>query len=228
MNAGQTADSLNIGFEDDHVLVAWKPHGLLTSGNDGRTLLRRVRSHVGGAQSKSAAACHRLDFPTSGWVVFGKHHEAIRLLGEAFAARRVHKRYVALVHGQTPSAFGTHWDVDTKSAQTHFRTVAQGSLAGAGNVSLVEARPITGRTHQIRRHLWGCGHGIVGDDTYLYEGNHYRGKGLFLCAYNLSFEHPIQPETNVAVSALPSKKFTKIPFVFQSEFIRTLRLSSHA
>lgn len=228
MSAGQAADSLHIGFEDEHLLVAWKPHGLLTSGNDGRTLLRRVRSHVGGAQSKSVAACHRLDFPTSGWVVFGKHAEAIRLVGAAFAARRVQKRYVALVHGQTPAAFRTFWDVGKKSAQTHFRTVARGSVAGAGNVSLVEATPITGRTHQIRRHLWGCGHGIVGDDTYRFEEEHYRGKGLFLCAFSLSFEHPTQPETIVSVSALPPKKFTKIPFVFQSELIRTLRLSSHA
>lgn len=227
MSGGHT-DSLHIGFEDDHILVAWKPHGLLTSGNDGRTLVHRVRSYAGGTQRNLVSACHRLDFPTSGWVVFGKHTDAVRLMGAAFATRQVQKQYVALVHGWTPDAFKTCWDVDAKSAQTHFRTVAHGSVAGAGNVSLVEATPITGRTHQIRRHLWGCGHGIVGDDTYRFEEEHHRGKGLFLCAFSLSFEHPIQPETIVSVSALPSKKFTKIPFVFQSEFIRTLRLSSHA
>lgn len=222
------SNSLQLGFEDEHLVVAWKPHGLLTSGNDGRTLLHRVRSLIGGSDRKAVAACHRLDFPTSGWVVFGKHPDAIRLMGQAFATRHVQKRYVALVHGRTPSAFGTHWDVAEKSAQTHFCTVARGRVAGAGDVSLVEATPITGRTHQIRRHLWGCGHGIVGDDTYRFEEVHYQGKGLFLCAHILAFEHPMQPETNVRVSAMPSKKFTKIPFVFQSEFIGTLRLSSQA
>ena len=227
MNSGHTG-ALRLGYEDEHLLVAWKPHGLLTSGNDGRTLLHRVRSGVSEANRKAVAACHRLDFPTSGWVVFGKHPDAVRLMGEAFAARQVHKGYIALAHGWSPSAFGTHWDVAEKSAQTHFRTVARGRIAGAGNVSLIEATPITGRTHQIRRHLWGCGHGIVGDDAYRFQESHYQGKGLFLCAHSLAFEHPVQTKTNVQVSALPSKKFTKIPFVFQSEFIRTLRLSSHA
>lgn len=219
---------MHIGFEDDHIAVAWKPHGLLTSGNDGNTFLRKVSKHVQAQNHTEIAACHRLDFPTSGWVVFGKNVAATRAMGQLFAERRVHKAYLALVHGVLPPSLRLEWPMEGKQAVTAAQCLAQGTIAGGGAVSLALLRPLTGRTHQLRRHLHGVGHGIVGDDTYTHAGGIYRGKGLFLCAYELDFEHPIVASKRVRVQAPPSKKFTKIPFVHRSEFVAQLRLSSHA
>ena len=101
-----------------------------------------------------------------------------------------------------------------------------GTMAGAGSVSLVRAEPVTGRTHQIRRHLFGAGHGIVGDDRYYVPGERYTGSGLF-CAYGLAFEHPLNAHVQIQLEAEPSKKFRKVPFVHQSEFVQRFRLSSH-
>ena len=216
-----------IGFEDEHLVVAWKPHGVLTSGNTGRTFVREVQRTVSEASKAPIFPCHRLDFGTSGWVVFGKHKEAARELGLLFESRRITKRYVALVHGLIPPAMKLAWPLEGKAAETGVSLLAEGSIAGAGPVSFIQARPVTGRTHQIRRHLFQSGHGIVGDDRYGDPERRYRGKGLFLSAYGLGFDHPIEPDIKVNLQALPSKKFSKLPFVHQSDFIRRFSLSSH-
>ena len=86
-----------------------------------------------------------------------------------------------------------------------------GTMAGAGSVSLVRAEPVTGRTHQIRRHLFGAGHGIVGDDRYYVPGERYTGSGLFLCAYGLAFEHPLNAHVQIQLEAEPSKNSERCP-----------------
>jgi len=216
-----------IGFEDEHLVVACKPHGVLTSGNAGRTFVREVQRTLSETSDAHVFPCHRLDFGTSGWVVFGKHKLAARELGLLFESRRITKRYVALVHGHVPPAMKLAWPLDGKSAETGISLLAEGSMAGAGPVSFIHAAPISGRTHQIRRHLLHSGHGIVGDDRYCANESRYRGKGLFLSAYGLCFDHPIEPHVKVNLQGLPSKKFTKLPFVHQSDFIRRFSLSSH-
>jgi 23S rRNA-/tRNA-specific pseudouridylate synthase len=217
---------LQVGFEDEHLIVAWKPHGVLTSGNSGRTFVREVNRLVPNLPESGVLPCHRLDFGTSGWVVFGKHKEAARQMGLLFESRRITKQYVALVHGNAPTAMKLAWPVDGKSAETCVSLLAKGSIAGGGPVSFIHVEPITGRMHQIRRHLHQAGHGVVGDDRYGIPGKHYRGKGLFLSAYGLAFGHPFNPE-EVALQAPPSKKFRKLPFVHQSDFIQRFSLSSH-
>lgn len=220
--------AVHIGFEDDDFLIAWKPHGVLTSGNDGNTFLRKVRMLFPSDVRNEIAACHRLDFPTCGWVIFGKHRVAARAMGALFAARNVQKSYLALVHGFTPPSIQVRWSLKGKDAVTACHTIAHGEIAGAGEVSLVQLHPQTGRTHQLRRHLHGAGHGIVGDDLYRQSEEPYRGKGLFLCAHGLDFQHPLQSGVLIDVKAPPSKKFTKIPFVYRSKFVERLHLSSHA
>lgn len=219
---------VHIGYEDDHLLVAWKPHGLLTSGNHAQTFQRRIRMRFPSEVRKQIGACHRLDFPTAGWVVFGKHLEATRAMGALFAERQVAKAYLALVHGHVATSLRMEWPLDGKDSTTHALLLAHGTIAGAGAVSLVQVHPLTGRTHQIRRHLHGTGHGIVGDDTHQHPPEKYRGKGLFLCAHGLGFDHPLTLDKRVELLAPPSKKFTKIPFVHRSDFIAQLHLSSHA
>ncbi len=219
--------SVPVGFEDEHLVIAWKPHGLLTSGNSGRTFVQAVNRSVTDRSDNGLLPCHRLDFGTSGWVVFGKTAQAAREVGVLFERRRITKQYVALVHGDVPHSMAMAWPLDGKAASTHVERLAQGRMAGAGDVSFIRAQPITGRTHQIRRHLFAAGHGIVGDDRYEIPGERYTGKGLFLCAYSLEFEHPLDREVFIRLETPPSKKFRKLPFVHQSDFIQRFSLSSH-
>lgn len=218
---------VHIGFEDEHLLVAWKPHGILTSGNSGSTFVRTLNRTRSDLSEGGVLPCHRLDFGTSGWVVFGKTKQAARAVGLLFEQRRVAKRYVALVVGKVPRLMALMWSLDGKTACTRVERLAMGKMAGAGSVSLVRAEPVTGRTHQIRRHLFAAGHGIVGDDRYYVLGERYTGSGLFLCAYGLAFEHPLNAHVQIQLEAEPSKKFRKVPFVHQSEFVQRFRLSSH-
>ena len=219
--------SVPVGFEDEHLVIAWKPHGLLTSGNSGRTFVQAVNRSVTDRSDNGLLPCHRLDFGTSGWVVFGKTAQAAREVGVLFERRRITKQYVALVHGDVPHSMAMAWPLDGKAASTHVERLAQGRMAGAGDVSFIRAQPITGRTHQIRRHLFAAGHGIVGDDRYEIPGERYTGKGLFLCAYSLEFNHPLDCEVLIRLESEPSKKFRKLPFVHQSDFIQRFSLSSH-
>lgn len=218
---------VHIGFEDEHLLIAWKPHGILTSGNSGSTFVRTLNRTRTDLSEDGVLPCHRLDFGTSGWVVFGKTKQAARAVGLLFEQRRVAKRYVALVLGKVPQSMDLMWPLDGKTACTRVERLAMGTMAGAGSVSLVRAEPVTGRTHQIRRHLFGAGHGIVGDDRFYVPGERYTGSGLFLCAYGLAFEHPLNSDVQIQLEAEPSKKFRKVPFVHQSEFVQRFRLSSH-
>jgi 23S rRNA pseudouridine1911/1915/1917 synthase len=218
---------VHIGFEDEHLLVAWKPHGILTSGNSGSTFVRTLNRTRTDLSEGGVLPCHRLDFGTSGWVVFGKTKQAARAVGLLFEQRRVAKRYVALVLGEVPQSMALMWQLDGKNACTRVERLAMGAMAGAGSVSLVRAEPVTGRTHQIRRHLFAAGHGIVGDDRYYVPRERYTGSGLFLCAYGLAFEHPLNAHVQIQLEAEPSKKFRKVPFVHQSELVQRFRLSSH-
>ena len=225
MNPSDTP--VHVGYEDEHLVIAWKPHGLLTSGNSGQTFVQAVNRSRADRSEKGFLPCHRLDFGTSGWVVFGKTARAAREVGLLFEQRRITKQYVAVVHGDVPHSMAMAWPLDGKAASTRVERLAQGRMAGAGPVSFVRVEPITGRTHQIRRHLFGAGHGIVGDDRYEIPGERYTGKGLFLCAYSLQFEHPLEREVLIRLEAEPSKKFRKLPFVHQSDFIQRFSLSSH-
>lgn len=118
---------------------------------------------------------HRLDVETSGVLVCGRHALAVRALKQAFAERRVHKRYRAVVEGQPPdqwisdvplgftldSAVRIKIGRGDKPSETRFRVLRRG-----GRRALVEAEPVSGRQHQIRAHLALAGHPIVGDKLY--------------------------------------------------------------
>jgi RluA family pseudouridine synthase len=120
---------------------------------------------------------HRIDRDTSGLVVFAKNADAHKALSSAFESRRVEKTYIAAVHGipawkETLCELPLRVDGDRdhrtvidkghgKHAVTAFRV-----LGSYGHISIVEAKPETGRTHQIRVHLAALGHSIVADPLY--------------------------------------------------------------
>ncbi len=120
---------------------------------------------------------HRIDKETSGLVVFAKDRETHRSLSLAFERRAVSKLYIAVVHGRpswketdcdfalVPNGNKKHMTIidkyQGKESLTHFNCVTS-----AGNYSVMEARPVTGRIHQIRVHLAGLGHPVVCDSIY--------------------------------------------------------------
>jgi len=150
----------------DHVVVD-KPAGILVHrtklSSDTEAMLGRVRDTVG----QWVYAVHRLDRATSGCLLFGLSSEGVPYLQQAL--RDGQKEYLALVRGQADSLHDTVIDRPLKvknklkKAATHIEVL--GSSAEP-RCSLLRARPLTGRFHQIRRHLAGTGHPILGDSSH--------------------------------------------------------------
>ncbi len=167
-----------IVFEDANFMVVNKPSGVASQRTPYQ--LKGTMEYWVAEQfalqgiKEPVRVVHRLDRGTSGLLLFPKHRKAAARLSELFKYGRIHKRYLALVAGVPGSeewvaggAIGkiasSRWGVvpGGRTAKTEFRLnrIADGK-------ALVEARPITGRTHQIRVHLSAENLPIVGDSTY--------------------------------------------------------------
>lgn len=192
-------------FEDERLLIINKPSGLAVHGGSGVSVglieaLRRIRP-----DERFLELVHRLDRDTSGCVMLAKKRSTLKTLHGLLRGNGVDKRYLALVEGRWSSRkvqvklpleknvlqSGERMvrvDPDGKYALTRFEVVQR--FPGA---TLVEARPVTGRTHQIRVHCQAAGHPIIGDDKYGRDevNEQFRKEGvqrLFLHAHSLGFE----------------------------------------
>jgi tRNA pseudouridine65 synthase len=195
--------------QDDFLLAVGKPAGLAVhrgAAQDRIFALQIVRDRAG----RHVHAVHRLDRATSGVLLFAFNPEIVRRMQERFDAGAVAKRYLALVRGIPPeSGVIDHpipRDVDGPRvpAVTEFRR-----LAIFERYALVEARPRTGRRHQIRRHLKHISHPLIGDVRYG-KGEHNRLfrerfglHRLALHARELAFEHPETGEALRIVAPVP-------------------------
>ena len=174
-------------YEDEEVLVVNKPAGLLSEAK-GEYCPERTLADFG-------LICHRLDRDTSGVMILAKNEAVQKFLKAQFQARTVHKTYFAIVEGRPkldeakidlplirdlkrPTTFRV--DPNGKEAETYYRV-----LETNGEVSLVELRPRTGRTHQLRVHMKYLGHPILGDIVYGTPGER-----LFLHAGRLEITLP--------------------------------------
>ena len=210
---------LAIVYEDSDILVVNKAAGMVVhvgAGMKSGTLVNAVLAHVatkaglstlGGVQRPGIV--HRLDKMTSGMVVVAKNDTAHRRLSEQFKSREVRKTYVALVHGRVANDSGEIMRPVGRDPQRRTRMKAGGIaprealtkyrvLRRWNRLTLVEAMPRTGRTHQIRVHLASIGHPVVGDLTYGAPGKLRIGgreeptlPRTFLHAARLAFTHPI-------------------------------------
>lgn len=155
-------------YEDDNVLVVNKPSGLLSEAK-GEYCPEKTLADYG-------MVAHRLDRDTSGVMILAKNEEVLKYLKNQFQRRTVHKTYFAVVEGR-PKYDQMRIDLPLlrdKKRPTTFRVDANGKEAETflrvlktnGVRSLVELRPTTGRTHQLRVHMKYLGHPIVGDIVY--------------------------------------------------------------
>lgn len=191
-------------FEDKRVLVIDKPSGLAVHGGSGIShgaieLLRAARPEL-----RDLSLVHRLDRETSGCLVLAKRRSALRELHARFREGRVEKNYLALVVGDWQ--LGDHLVVapllveNRKNGERHVIVSERGKPAQTrfslsrtfGKCSLLNCRPLTGRTHQIRAHALSVGHPILGDERYgdTEQNRIAQKKGLrrlFLHAQSIAF-----------------------------------------
>lgn len=179
--ADYSEHTLPVIFEDDNVIVINKPSGILTHSkgalNDEFTVAEFIAKKISFPEATNRnGIVHRLDRDTSGVIICAKNPETLGYLQKQFQARKVKKTYLAIVKGK-PKLFSGVIDlpiernpkkpsqfrvgVNGKTAQTEFRV-----LAGNVAYSLVELRPQTGRTHQLRVHMAHIKNPIIGDPVY--------------------------------------------------------------
>ncbi len=206
--------SLDIVFEDSHIIVINKPAGMVVhpgAGHETGTLVHALLHHcsdlAGIGDALRPGIVHRLDRDTSGLLVVAKNDKSHESLTRQFAERTTSKRYVAIVAGRPGDMSGTvntcigRHPVNRKKmaagvaggrdAITHWKLVR--ALKGA---CLIEARIVTGRTHQIRVHMASIGHPVAGDTLYggprviTVSGRQVVIERQMLHAAELSLHHP--------------------------------------
>jgi RluA family pseudouridine synthase len=210
------ARGLMILYEDRDILVVDKPAGLLTVGTDrekSRTAYFILTNYVRKGRPRSrdrVFIVHRLDRESSGILIFAKTQQAkLRLQGQW---NETEKKYLAVVHGKCKNSSDT---ISTYLAENKAQVVYSTSDTAKGKLShtaykvlrqtkdyaLLEVDLLTGRKNQIRVHLAGIGHPIVGDKKYGKGGGSY--KYLALHARTISFKHPTSGEPLTFVAKVP-------------------------
>lgn len=204
---------LPVVYEDDHLIVVNKPGGLAVNGNRTSTVENALAGSSRPSPEPDAlprpVAVHRIDLPTKGLVLLAKTKQALIRLSKAFEENEVRKEYQAVVHGQTPGEGTIDDPIEGKEAITRFETLYTAPSRVYEHLSLVKLCPVTGRTHQLRIHLQGRGHLIVGDKAYAGRQPTILGKGLHLCACRLVFEHPATGQP-IDLKIHPPEKFNKL------------------
>src|SRR5436190_7548616 len=212
---------LDVLFSDEDLIVINKPAGLVVhpgAGHREHTLVNALLHHspnlsgIGGKERPGIV--HRLDKETSGCLVVAKNDEAHRGLSKQFEQRAVEKIYLALVAGRLRKNAGTieetigRHPVDRqrmstgsrrgRAAKTEYRV-----LSSSDEMSLVECKLHSGRTHQVRVHLQHLGHPVLGDKIYGKKHTAPFARQM-LHAWKLGFQHPRTGEWKNLEATLPN------------------------
>ena len=188
--AKEKPPKIDIIFEDKNIIAINKPAGILSHSRGGIESEYTVADFIGERSNRAmglrGGVVHRLDRDTSGVMLLAKTPRTERYIRLQFKNRRVEKIYIAIVHGDAPirrvSRRSGRFEVGPggKSALTRINLIEAGE-----DLSLVLARPFTGRTHQLRVHLSYLGHPIAGDRLYDPDSRHF--DRMLLHAYMIKF-----------------------------------------
>ncbi len=218
---------LEIIYQDDDLVAINKPNGLLVHRSSIATntdvfALQLLRDQI----NQKVYPCHRLDRKTSGVLLFALNPEIQRKLNDQFMNNSTEKKYLAIVRGYAPDSGTIDYALTndsgkTQDALTHFKTIAKTEIDVAlgkfstSRYSLLEIKPITGRMHQIRKHLAHIFHPVIGDRPH---GCNKQNK-LFLETWNMNtmllhsseliVKHPVS-EKPLTINANLPEEFKRI------------------
>lgn len=194
------------GFEDENVYVIIKPQGMATMGTKGEISLQNsddLLLEKPASNYKKAVPCHRLDRGTGGLVVCSKSFPTEVHVRQSFQLKLVRKRYRSIAIGRIDSEYGLiDVKVEGKKSTTLFHVVENTPSVTYGSLTTLDLWPITGRKHQLRRHLQAIGHPILGDHQYLYSTDWPQTEGMkmFLWALEIVFPDPAFPHISPSIS----------------------------
>ena len=210
-------NDLEILYEDNHVIVVFKPANILSQGDatGDKDMLTLIKEYIKEKYEKPGniylGLVHRLDRPVQGVMVFAKSSKAAARLTKQIQNHEFQKRYLAIINGTIPEKKGEFHDyleklengntVVTDSKHGKEAILKYEILKEKEHYSLVKIELITGRHHQIRVQFASRGYPLVGDQRY----GKLDKKQICLCSYQLSFLHPITKE-RLQFERYPEKK----------------------
>ena len=209
---------LDIIYQDKDLVVLNKASGLLSVPG-------RLPEHQDCLQNRvqrvlpSATIVHRLDMATSGIIIMALNKAAHVAISRQFEQRKTKKSYIARVFGKVAEIEGSvdlplicDWPnrpkqkvnhENGKQSLTHYNVLSYSLLSSGDDSTLIELRPVTGRSHQLRVHMLALGHPILGDRLYAHEQALTVSPRLQLHARNLGLAHPVTGELLCFVAPCP-------------------------
>lgn len=212
--------------EDEHLIVVNKDLGIEVEDNKNLNILTILKDKY--TYLNNLFLVHRLDKFTSGLVVIARDQNTKNILEEMFKNGKIDKTYHAIIEGYTKNNKGSieqpigqdkknpnkrivmPINKGGKKAITHYRVIKK--LKGH---TLIELKPLTGRTHQLRVHSAAIGCPIIGDRIYSYNAKIYKMEGFALIAKSINFTHPI------------TRKKIDITIDYNKEFLTRLKILSN-
>lgn len=215
---------LNVVYEDNDIIVIDKPKGMVVHpapGHTSGTLVNALMYHCKDSLSTingviRPGIVHRIDMDTTGLLLVCKSDEAHRIMADKFKIHDINRVYTAIVYNHFNEEEGTidkpiarckndrkkmGIDPNGRRAVTHYKVISNLK----NNMSLIECRLETGRTHQIRVHMAHMRHPLLGDELYGPKSKLFNTNGQALHAGLLGFEHPITGKYMEFTSELPDE-----------------------
>ena len=201
---------LEVVFEDDHCAVIKKPSGISVHSPGHRNIVNALSKNLEVSKAKdhltNPLPVHRLDAQTSGLLIIAKSRSFQIEMGRMLEQRKVSKNYTAIVIGKLDGVGQFDDSIDGKTSLSMYKSLKVIESHRFAYLSLLKLSPQSGRTHQLRIHCANAGHPILGEQLYATHIPNLKGKGLFLCATQLDFLHPLTKKM-ISLEIDPPKKF---------------------